>query len=179
MLRRFMKKRVVIALSVVGVLAAAGGAYAYFTSTGSTTGTASVGTAGSWGVSDSTAAASLYPGAGSESIQGTVTNGGNGHQQLNTITVTINAPTVASGAPTVAGHACSASDFALSSASGSGWTVAPDGLSATYQPNTDLASGGTFAFGGAGHALTLSMIDQAYDQGNCEGATANFTEAAS
>jgi hypothetical protein len=172
MLRRFMKKRVLVALTVVGVLAAAGGAYAYFTSTGSTNATATVGSAGSWGVTDTTTAATLYPGQGSEAIQGTVTNNGSGNQQLNTITVTINAPMVATGAPTP-GHACAASDFALSTTTGSGWTV--NGLSATYSPGKDLSPGGTFNFSG----LSLSMVDGNYDQGNCQGATAKYSEAAS
>jgi hypothetical protein len=175
MLRRFMKKRVLIALTVVGVLAVAGGAYAYFTSTGSANATATVGSAGSWGVTDSTVAATLYPGQGSEAVKGTVTNNGSGNQQLNTITVTINAPTVAAGAPVVSGHPCSATDFALSTTTGSGWTVAGNGQSATYSPNQDLAPNGTFNFSG----LSLSMVDQTYDQGNCQGATAKYSEAAS
>jgi hypothetical protein len=174
MLRRFMKKRVLIALTVVGALAAAGGAYAYFTATASQNGTATVGGAGSWSVTDTTAAATLYPGQGSEAIQGTVKNTGSGNQQLNTITVTITAPTVAAGAPTP-GHACSATDFALSTTSGSGWTVAAGGQSATYNPAQNLSPTGTFPFNG----LSLGMVDQTYDQGNCQGATAKFTEAVS
>jgi hypothetical protein len=180
MLRRFMKKRVLVALTAVGVLALAAGAYAYFVDTGSTTNTASVGSSTGWTVKDNTAAATLYPGQGSESITGTVTNGGSANQQLNTVTVTINAPSNTSTTYSAAstGHACAANDFALSSSSGSGWTVAAGGLSATYSPATDLTPSSSFTYGGTAHSLTLSMVDGAYNQNNCQGATANYTVAA-
>jgi hypothetical protein len=158
MLRWFTNRRALGALTVVAVLAGAGAAIAYFTSTGSGSGSASVGSTNGWSVTDSTAASTLYPGQGSESIT---------------------APTVAGGAPTVAGHPCGAADFALSATGGSGWTVAGDGLSATYSPASDLSPNGTYGYGGSGHALTLSMLDASYAQDNCQGATANVTEAAS
>jgi hypothetical protein len=176
---RFTEKRVAVGVSAVAALALAAGAYAYFQDTGSTTGSASVGSSTGWAVTDNTTAATLYPGQGSESLTGTVANHGNANQELNTITVSINAPTVAAGAPTVTGHACSAADFALSTASGSGWTVAASGLSATYSPAQDIHPSGSFTYGDSGHGLTLSMVDAAYNQNNCQGATANYSVAAS
>jgi hypothetical protein len=166
----FARRRVVVALSVVAILAVAAAAIAYFTSTGSGTGTGAVGSAANYTVTpDAFTGGPLFPGNGSEASTGTVTNGGSGTQHLNTITATIAAPTVAGGAPTGdPAHPCSAADFTLTSGS---WAVAGDGQSATLTVDQDLAPNGTYTWSG----LSISMINAAYNQDNCQGATARIT----
>src|SRR5450755_3549745 len=67
MFRIFRKKRTLAALSVVAVLVCAGAAVAYFTSTGSGTGSASVGSSTAFTVAVSPATGGpLYPGSGTE-----------------------------------------------------------------------------------------------------------------
>jgi hypothetical protein len=77
MLRRVTKKRTLAALSVVAVLVGAGAAIAYFTSSGSGTGQASVGSSTAFTVNVAAATGGpLYPGSGSENLSYTVHNGG-------------------------------------------------------------------------------------------------------
>ena len=177
MLRLFTKKRAA-ALIVVGSLVVAGGAYAYFTSTGSGSGSGTVGKSTGFTVTDTSVPVTLYPGTGSFSVAGTVLNGGSANQGLATLTTTINAPTVASGAPVVTGHACGAGDFALSAANNSGWVISNNGGTATYtySANNELAAGASVSYPGG---LSIAMVDQQYDQDNCQGATANWTTVAS
>jgi hypothetical protein len=69
-------------LAVFGI---SGGAYAYFTSTGTGSGTAAVGTSSSLTVTG-TAASSLYPGT-SSTVNFTVSNPSSGHEKLGSITL--------------------------------------------------------------------------------------------
>jgi hypothetical protein len=116
------KKRKLIAAGValVAIAGLATGAFAYFTSTGSGSGTASVGSATSWTVavtSDGTNA--LQPGSGSETLSYTITNAGSGAQALTSVTATVadsgaclgswftavaSAPTPATGVSIAPGH---------------------------------------------------------------------------
>jgi hypothetical protein len=173
-MRRFTKKRLIGAVSLIAVLAMAGGAYAYFTSSGSGNGTGSVGMSSPFTVNDTSTPVTLYPGTGSFSIAGTVNNPGSANQGLGSLTVTITSPTPGSnpGDPT---HPCSASDFALSG--GSGWVVAGGGDSATYTypSGNELDHGATVNFP---TGLSISMVDRSYDQDNCQGATVNWTDSA-
>ena len=172
------RRRVVAAVSaVVAVLAIAGAAFAYFTSTGSTTGTANVGSVsgtGQFTVADSSVPAPLYPGSGSFGITGTITNSTSANLGLGTATVNITAPTVASGAA-AGSQPCSASDFAMTAATGSGWSVTNSGDTATYNyaANNELGTGKSTGFP---TGLTLAMVDQSYNQDNCEGAKVNWTD---
>ena len=90
-MRRFTRKRVVAALSLIAVLAVAGGAYAYFTSTGNGTGSGTVGAATNWGVATTTSGGPLYPGvsATDQTAQLTITNNGSGKQELNAFTISV------------------------------------------------------------------------------------------
>lgn len=166
-------------LAVLAIVAiSAVGAYAYFTSTGTGSGTASTGTSANFTVAQdafsvSYPAVTLYPGVNSQPLQGTVTNPGAGHQQLNTITASIQAPTLA---PLASGpNACTAADYALS---GAGWAVAANGLSAVKTVNQDLAPAGVYNFSG----LSVSMLNRADtvagdgsgNQDKCKNATVNL-----
>jgi hypothetical protein len=72
------------------VLASGGAAFAYFTSTGSGTGSANVGSAGSWSVSQDDPSGTIYPGSGSTVITFDVTNNGSGDQQYSSATASVN-----------------------------------------------------------------------------------------
>lgn len=90
MLRRFTKKRAIVALSAIAALAMAAGAYAYFSSTGSGTSQAKVGNSTAYNVSVSPATGGpLYPAAGSENLAYTITNPGSGTQNLAATSVSV------------------------------------------------------------------------------------------
>jgi archaellum component FlaG (FlaF/FlaG flagellin family) len=113
MFRRFTRKRAVVALGVVAALAITGAAIAYFTSSGSGSGQASVGTASAFSVTVSAPTGGpLLPGSGAENLAYTVKNTGSGTQNLSTSSAKVaqdtNGDITASGA-SVAG--CKASWF--------------------------------------------------------------------
>jgi hypothetical protein len=87
MLRKLTKKRY-LALTIVAVLAITGAAIAYFSSTGSGTGQASVGTSHALSVSFGTTTGTMYPGTGTSTVPYTVTNpAGSGVQNLSATSV--------------------------------------------------------------------------------------------
>lgn len=152
MLRRFTKKRLVLLAVPLAALALAGGAFAYFTSSGSGTGQAAVGQAGAWTVTPGTASGTMYPGAGSTTIPYTVTNSGSGHQQLNATTTAVVADAsgnVKSNGTSVPG--CLATWFSTAN---------------TAPASADLAAGGT-----ATGSVSVSMSDASANQNACQGVT--------
>lgn len=168
MLRRFMKKRVVVALSAIAVLAVAGSAYAYFSSTGTGSGSASVGSATPFTVGETgtPSGPALLPDAaiGTGNIQThnyTVTNPSAGQQNLNKVVVSIATATGGtwSSQANLSKPACTASDFSVGGQPvGSSWT------------DTSLAQ--NFAAGASHSAtVTVQMIDSRANQDNCQGVT--------
>ena len=153
---------VIVGLVIVGGVAA----YAYFTSTGSGTGSATVGTAMNWNVDVTVGTDTLYPGQGSAGITVDVKNVGSGPQRLEQLVATIGAPT------NTAGPACTADDFALS---GGSWVASPDGTTATLSVGQNLNPNVTFT----NVALSVSMNNLPTNQNDCQGATVNLSVAAS
>jgi hypothetical protein len=144
-------RRVLIGLGAIVSLALAGAAIAYFTSTGSGTGTASVGNASNWTVNVATPSGGpLYPGAGSQTFQYTVTNAGSGHQQLNATATSVpgdaNGDILTSGAPQAG---CKAIWFTAANT-----PVAP----------TNLAGGASVT-----SSVTVTMQDSNTNQNACQG----------
>lgn len=147
-MHRLTSKRALVALSGLAVLAVAAVAYAYFTSTGSGTATAKVGTSSPITLKG-TVTGNLYPGSSSQ-ISFTVDNPSSGAQRVGTITLT--------GITVDAGHStCSAvitggnPDFAMPAVAvnatfpaGNGQAVTPKG--------------------------TLTMNDTGVNQNACQGA---------
>jgi hypothetical protein len=163
MLRRFINKRVVGALTVVAVLAVAGAAFAYFSSSGSGTGSATVGSSTAFTVAVSPATGGpLYPGSGSQTLSYTVTNPGAGSQNLGATTATV----VSSGGNIVHGSTvvtgCLASWFTATN-------TAPPPL-----PQT-LAGGATSTAG----SVAVTMANAAVSQDACQGTTPDITVSAS
>jgi hypothetical protein len=83
-MRRFLNKRVVVAVSVAAMLTLAGGAYAYFTATGSGTGTVSVGNVTPITLAG-TITGTLYPAGDAALVSVLVTNGGSGSQHVGSV----------------------------------------------------------------------------------------------
>jgi hypothetical protein len=130
-----MSRKLAITLGTIAVLAVAGAAFAYFSTTGSGTGSATVGTSTPLTISGTTAT-TLYPGT-STTVSFTVDNTSPGSQHVGTITL--------GSVTTDAGHAsCVLTDFTMPAVtanqtfpSGTGQTVTATGtLSMAAQPTT-------------------------------------------
>jgi hypothetical protein len=136
------KRRLIVALGAVGAVAAVGVAIAYFTTTGSGTGSATVGSSSAVTIHGTTAT-SLFPGTGS-TVSFTVDNPASGSQRVNEIHL--------ESVTTDAGHsACVLSDFTMPNV-----TV-----------NQVFPSGNGQAVTATG---TLSMANTAQNQDACQGA---------
>lgn len=160
MFRKGMTKKRFAVLGAVAILAMAGIAVAYFTSTGSGTGQASVGTAANFKVSVSTDESnSLYPGSGSETLTYTIKNEGSGHQNVTSTSVSVNSDEgniTQKGNPVVG---CLASWFKVAD---------------TSPASVDLA-GGAFAEG----SVKVTMEDAEVSQDACQGTSPDITVKAS
>jgi hypothetical protein len=144
---KFSKKRIA-AVVAIGLLAAVGGAVAYFSgASNSATGSGSVGASTQFAVSQgsptwSGSLTALYPGASNDTeyFPFTVTNNGNGHQSVGSITVSM--PTEANGdAETAAGAdiaGCQASWFTASLDAGNPSLPANLAPAGTYTGKVDL-----------------------------------------
>jgi hypothetical protein len=150
-MKRFMNKKVmVVGIAAALTLGISGVALAYFTSTGNSTGNASVGSPTQWGVSvSSDTSNALYPGVGTETLSYTITNNGHGNQELNAVVVSVGNSGPASG--------CLGSWF---TATDGGATPTPGSLAADLAPG-DTATG----------SITVSLNDANTDQGACQGLT--------
>jgi hypothetical protein len=153
MFRTFTKKRSIVALSLIAVLALAGGAYAYFSTTGQGTGTVTVGSASTFTVTPQGATGGpLLPGNGTEVIGYTVANAStSGNQQLNTTTAKVNSSggnvTTGNGSTVVTG--CQASWFSVTNTPPTAQVLAPSGT----------ASG----------SVSISLSDPGVNQDKCQG----------
>lgn len=149
-MRQFvMRKRVLISLAVVSLLVVAAAAIAYFTTTGSGTGTATVGSSSAVTLHGTTAT-TLYPGT-SSTVSLTVDNPSSGTQRVGTIHL--------ASVSTDAGHSgCTVADFTM-----------PDVL-----VNQSFPNGNGQAVTATG---TLSMANTGVSQDACQGAplTLNLT----
>jgi hypothetical protein len=174
-----MRKRILIPFAgITAALAIAGGALAYFTSTGTGSGTGSVGTATGWTVNGGSVNGTLYPDLSySGPDQGVVTGASvknaaaSGYQNLNEIDASISGVTPLTGKDFADDGLpnCTTSDFQFNSPSAT-WTGAGT-QSATIKPNKDLAPGASYNISD----LNVAMVDSGKDQDNCQGATVTVT----
>jgi hypothetical protein len=158
MIRKLNRKSTIAVLSTLAVLALAGGAFAYFTSSGSGTGSATVGSATAFTVNPASATGGpLFPGSGSQTISYTVTNPGSGAQNLSATSASVAS---SGGNVTVNGtpvSGCQASWF-----------------TAVNHPPTlpqDLAGGATSTAG----SVTVTMQDSGTGQNACQSAQPDIT----
>ncbi len=176
-MRKFTRKRYIGALAVIAVLAMAGAAVAFFTSTGNGTGSATVGSAGPWTVGESgtPTGGPLYPDAaiGTGHIQTdgyTVTNAGSGSQNLNKVVISVansDGSAWSSSTNNPSKPACTANDFSVGgAATGTAWTdnsLAGDYVAGAFKSGT----------------VTVQMIDNSKNQDNCQGVTVPLYMSAS
>jgi hypothetical protein len=174
MFRRFTKKRS-LALSALLLLLLASGAVAYFTTSGSGTATATVGTSSALTIHGASAS-TLYPGTTS-TISFTIDNPSSGHQQLGTIHLASVKACTGSGSAWN-GTACSNSGTEQTTCesveTGASDTTTANFWMADVVANQDFASGNGQAVTASG---TLKMNDLNSNQNACENAnlTLNFT----
>jgi hypothetical protein len=143
------KRRALIALSATGALLVAGAAIAYFTSSGSGTATATVGSSSAVTLK-ATVTGSLYPGT-SSSVTFTVDNPSSGKQRVGTISLEKITPD--------AGHAtCST----LVTGGNPDFTMAEVAVNKVYGPGNAQAVTPTGS---------LTMNDTGVSQDACQGAT--------
>jgi hypothetical protein len=155
------KKGLALLATLAVAVVAAVGAYAYFTSTGTGIGTATVGTDSPWtvGQTGSTGGA-LYPdpAIGTGNIQTKaydITNPSSGDQYLTQVEVSV---ANADGTPWTSGS-CSKDDFSIGGAA----------VGATY---TDTDSAGNFTAGETkSDSVSVQMIDNDANQNDCRGLT--------
>ncbi len=145
---RFTSKRTLVAIGCLAALAVASIAYAYFTSTGSGTATAKVGSS-SPVILKGTVAGNLFPGASSQ-VSFTVDNPSSGTQRVGTISLT--------GITVDAGHSTCSTTI-------SGGT--PDFSMPAVAVNATFAPGNGQAVTPKG---TLTMNDTGVNQNACQGA---------
>lgn len=145
----WMTKKRVVAVTAIGALALAAGAYAYFSSTGSGTATASVGSSTAMTIKG-TVSSNLYPG-GSSPVSFTIDNPSSGAQRVGTISLTSIAVD--------AGHStCSK----VISGGNPDFTMAPVVVNKVFPSG----NGQTVTQTG-----TLAMNDTGVNQDACQGAT--------
>jgi hypothetical protein len=157
---KFTKKRAIATLIAIGALVVAGGAFAYFTASGSGTGQAAVGSASPWTVAFQTTTGTMYPGAGTATLPYTITNAGSGNQKLATTAASVNADVngnVTSHGTAVTG--CLAS-----------WFTAAN----TPPSAADLAAGAHTT-----GSVAVTMADANANQNACQGVTPDITVSAS
>ena len=163
MLRKFTRKRALVALSVVAVLATAGAALAFFSSTGSGTGSASVGSSTHFTVAVSPATGGpLLPGSGTENLSYTVNNPGAGSQNLSSTSAAVasSGGNITTNGTPVPG--CLAADFTATN------------TKPTPMPQV-LVGGATSTAG----SVSVTMQDSGANQDACQGKTPDITVSAS
>jgi hypothetical protein len=184
------KRKAIVLLAVLtALIAAAVGAYAYFTSSGSGTGSATVGSSSTWTVGQTgvTSGGPLLPDAaiGTGNIQTNayhVQNTGSGAQYLTNVAIKVaksdgsawtfcpgdatDTAGTCGGGTNPAGLAangkpsCKATDFSVGGqAVGATWT--DTGLQGTFAANQNKTTG----------SVTVQMIDNHANQDNCQGVT--------
>ena len=151
---RLKKRRfVVVALLLVGAIAAVGG-YAFWTQSGSGSGSAAVGTTSSITVNQTSTISGLYPGGPAQALSGNFDNPNTSPVLVSTVAATVTG--------TSAGAACDASNFAVT---GSPTTV-----------NASIPSGSGV---GAWSGMTLKMLETGVNQDACKSVTVNISYTAS
>ena len=152
-MERISRKRAIRGLVAAAVLACAVTAVAFWSTTGSGTGSGATANPGAQTVTvnQTSASTGLFPG-GSVALSGTIDNANSNPVQVATLSAT-----VASVAEPHASAGCSAADYSIT-----GGPVAV---------NANIPAGGSEPFSG----LTLNMANTGSNQDACKGATVNVS----
>lgn len=155
----FLKRRkVLVSLALVAVFAIAGGAVAFWTSTGTGSGSATVGTSANLTLNPVIITGTLYPGGTAATSAITINNPGSSAVRVSNIALDTTLPASGNGALSGIGGlpvGCSASDFTFTSGIPVGGVTVPAG------GNVVVNTG------------TLSMANTAVNQDACK--SANLT----
>ena len=153
----FLKRRkVLVSLALVAVFAIAGGAVAFWTSTGTGSGSATVGTSANLTLNPVIITGTLYPGGTAATSAITINNPGSSAVRVSNIALDTTLPASGNGALSGIGGlpvGCSASDFTFTSGIPVGGVTVPAG------GNVVVNTG------------TLSMANTAVNQDACKGLT--------
>ena len=146
---RITKKSVAVVAAAGIILAGASVAYAYWTSTGHGTGSATTGTSTDFTVASTAATGGpLTPGGPTETVAFTVTNPGTGSQNLSSVVVTVATST---GADWTAVTGCSAADYTIGT--------------------PDFTAGEITTLATVSGTVTITMNDLGSPQDGCKNAT--------
>jgi hypothetical protein len=149
---RKSRKIAIVAGSTVGALAIGGVAFAYWTSTGDGSGSATTGTSSSFVVTtDAATGGPLTPGGPSETVAFHVHNPSTGDQNLSAVAATVKN---ADGTSWTLGLGCSAADYTVSA------PTFTDGGLGDMAPGADVSG-----------TVTITMNNLASNQDPCQGAT--------
>jgi hypothetical protein len=151
MFRKFNRKTVVAACAVFVI--AAGGAYAYWTTTGSGTGSATNGTTVGITINQTSAVTGLYPGGPAVTLSGNFNNTNSGAVRVGTVTAALVSVTGSTGTP-----ACTIADYTLANA--------------VVTINAEIASGNGV---GAWTGPTIQLKNLATNQDACKNASVNLS----
>ncbi|MFC8801185.1 hypothetical protein ACFT2C_25925 [Promicromonospora sp. NPDC057138] len=140
------RKRIAIILAAILTITGVGVAFAYWTSTGTGSGTATTGESIAFTITSDTAVGTIAPGNAGQTVDFTVTNPGEGTQNLTGVTVTM---ATADGTPWVPAGNCLIGDYTA--------TV------------TDNPSGEILAGGSVDGTATVTLTSTAANQDDCQG----------
>ncbi|HUE28528.1 MAG TPA: hypothetical protein VMP89_17265 [Solirubrobacteraceae bacterium] len=147
------------------MLAIAGGAVAYFTTTSSGTGTAQVGTSSALTISSASTASNLYPGGTARPIAFSIDNTSDGHQYVGKVSATVTAVYDSTNTTEIdenGTNACATSNFTTGAASSDVGDIA----------------GGTTYNSAASAEPTVSMTNNG-NQNGCENAVVHLSLSSS
>lgn len=148
------KRNSVVVLAIIGAIAMAGAAYAYWSAGGSGTGSATTGTNAPIVAKQTSTNSNMYPGDSAQTISGNFDNGNAGPAYVSTVTVSIGSVVKATGAPA---GTCDATDYTLANA--------------TMTVNAEVPAGtAKGAFTGA----SIKFNNKASNQDACKNATVNL-----
>jgi hypothetical protein len=178
-MKNIKKRAVIICLVTAAALGVSSLAYAFFSSTGQGTGSATTGSSTPFVVaSTADTLGDLVPnstiGSGvKDTISYSVNNPSTGSEKLSSVVISIGNTTGTSPSTTEtnwtaasgSNPACNSSDFSVGAqAVGDGTTAASGAY--TVSPSVDLAAGATY-----NGTFTLQMVDNSANQNSCEGVT--------
>jgi hypothetical protein len=130
---RLSKKLAIAAVSTVATVGIATSAFAYWTTTGTGSGSAKAGDATNWAVSSDPATGNaLSPGGPTDTVAYHVTNNGSGHQKLQAVSVAVKN---SDGTTWSSVSGCSSADFAVNIV---GFTATDLGPGQTYDGSATI-----------------------------------------
>lgn len=154
-MQRFKRKKVLVPLIVVAMLAISGAAIGFWTSNGSGNGTATVGTSAALTVTPVTFTGLLYPGGTAATSSITIGNPGNAPVKVSNLVLDTSLPAAGnqalSGIGGLPAAGCPAADFSFTSG------IPAAGVSVPAGGNVVVTTG------------TLSMANTALNQDACKG----------